>query len=1378
MSAGRRLPIDRVSTMTAGFSSWIGDGTRSTRVLVSIASGALFLGLVVYPVPIVELVRPVVGGYAQNLVRGLVLIALGVWGWYSATVISDRRWRSRYEPMARTGSSSRWGNLARFGLPSLIIVMLGVLGANAVAAPLGANVAIVAMLGVPAAVFAPLLEGFLLPFAQRVRAPKSHGELATSAQPILSEDPVRVADVNPYQSLNVTLSSIAEQLAGGSKLPPYVGRQIDKELDAALVSRAFVVVEGVSMAGKSRSAYEAALRTLRDWTVLVPASPATVRSLLESLLASSAGQTTERAVVWIDDLGSCLRAGALDHQMIERLERPDCPVKVLATMQDADYWDLQGNLVAGGAFTPSLAKEIWQVLTRAYVIALPADLSTESELAELERLYPKTIVPNRQLGAFFVAAGLLIERFRLGQACKPQGAAVVLAAIDWRRIGVARPVSRSELEVLHKLYMSSLPTVPRRQMSFESALAWATESVEDSGISLIEEVDDDRYRAFSYVVAARSGLLADHATLQAPVPEAVWAKAIDLVEDDSLYEIGVAAHVAAHSSAEGDSATLLRFTESAWRKAIERLPESYLAALSGRRLGDLLGELDRVPEAVEAYDRVEQRFGASTDTQIQEQVAIALVNKGHRQTATEAIKTYEDVVARFGASTDTQVQEQVAIALVNKGHREPAAEDAIRSYDEVVSRFGGSSSPWLQEQVAVALVNKGHRQGTGEAITTYREVIQKHMESKELRLQEQLAIALVNKGHREDAETAISTYSGVIGRFEGSNTPELRRQVVIARVDMGYRLAGLGRTAEAARSFDAVAENHSTSPDAELRAQAAIALVNKGHLLGGEESVAVYDEVVKRFQDDPDPEIRKQTAVAHVNRAHRLRDLDREDEAAASYDEAAQLYGDAGEPPLREQAAIAMVCLAHDAGDEDAVAAYEAIARRYEGDEALVVRRQVAIALVNKGHRLVKLGRRQEALDAYRKVVEAFGSDTDTAIRLQTATARVNIGHLLPAAEAIEAYQSIDDEYADNDLEVRLQVATALVNMGHRQSPVDAIHTYERVVSRYGPDDTLEMAREVAVALVNRGHRCVDNGNSDKAIESYDEVLKRYGASRDRELRVQVAIALVNKGHQHRTDPWGGPDAVTAYDEVVRRFGESDDPELRKQVAIALVNRGDTVAALANSREAIACYDEVSRRFSNQSIDLSVQVAIALVHKAHRLVLEHQAGDACGVYGEVAARFGGAWQPELQVQVAIALLNRGQLLEAAGAASEALHDYQQVVDEFGENEEPWIQEQVGRALLQIGHSLSDAGRAEDSMATYAGVLTRYEATDDPALRWLVAIALVKSAERLGELGRDAEGLVMLQTVVDRYGRSTDRRIAEQVSFARALIRSSTGRSSG
>ena len=229
-----------------------------------------------------------------------------------------------------------------------------------------------------------------------------------------------------------------------------------------------------------------------------------------------------------------------------------------------------------------------------------------------------------------------------------------------------------------------------------------------------------------------------------------------------------------------------------------------------------------------AYGAVVERFEDSVASELQMEVAKALLNKGvtHGQRGeTEAeLSAYGAVVERFGDSAAPDLRVVVAKALFNQGiaHGKRDETDAeLSSYDAVVERFGDSVAPDVQVVVAKALVNKG-----------------------------------ITHGQRGETEAELSNYAAVVGRFGSSDRVDLQRRVALALVATGDRQVRIGRLEEALQTIDDVPRRYGAfTGDAQVAFQLWRADWVRAHALfaRGEHRAALnaWRSVCATFVDDP-----------------------------------------------------------------------------------------------------------------------------------------------------------------------------------------------------------------------------------------------------------------------------------------------------------------------------------------------------------------------------------------------------------------------------------------------------------------------------------------------------------------------------------------------
>jgi tetratricopeptide (TPR) repeat protein len=208
---------------------------------------------------------------------------------------------------------------------------------------------------------------------------------------------------------------------------------------------------------------------------------------------------------------------------------------------------------------------------------------------------------------------------------------------------------------------------------------------------------------------------------------------------------------------------------------------------------------------------------------------------------------------------------------------------------------------------------------------------------------------------------------------------------------------------------------------------------------------------------------------------------------------------------------------------EDEVRGYDHIVRicavidaRPESRFHAVRQSWAARALFNKGVTLGAQGQNDDEIAAYDEVVRRFGDATEAALRALVARALVNKGVTLGAKgqsdDEIAAYDEVLRRFGDaTEAALRDQVAMALVNkgvtLGAKGPSDDAIAAYDEVLRRFGDATEAALRELVARALFNKGVALGAKGQSDDAIAAFDEVLRRLGDATEAAIAEIVANA-------------------------------------------------------------------------------------------------------------------------------------------------------------------------------------------------------------------------------------------------------------------------------
>ncbi len=209
---------------------------------------------------------------------------------------------------------------------------------------------------------------------------------------------------------------------------PYIHRDEEEAIRAFLRAGRPVLLIGSSMVGKTKMAARVIAEDFGSWPVAIPDSKIALADL------DAKDISLRDSVIWLDDIDRLIGAGGITDGSLRRLAAA-------------------GNIIVGtiraGAyerFRPSdqLRPPEWDVICGFQRIFISRDL-TEREQQRLAGAVNDPGIRDRiravGLGEYVGAAGHVAEALKLGAAgADSLGYALVLAAADWRRCGLTRPI--------------------------------------------------------------------------------------------------------------------------------------------------------------------------------------------------------------------------------------------------------------------------------------------------------------------------------------------------------------------------------------------------------------------------------------------------------------------------------------------------------------------------------------------------------------------------------------------------------------------------------------------------------------------------------------------------------------------------------------------------------------------------------------------------------------------------------------------------------------------------------------------------------------------------------------------------------------------------
>ena len=234
----------------------------------------------------------------------------------------------------------------------------------------------------------------------------------------------------------------------------YVRRDAHDELHALLKERTPVLVEGPSMAGKTRLVVEVLRKEWPDARVLFPKSDDDVEKLLKNWR-----RPIRDTIIFLDELERFLGKEEFTLGVLNTWIDDSCTVVATTTRMNYTRWRAELDSKFPG----------WEIVNRFHPLPLEAKLSDDELDAVRNTSYAKDLPSIEQLGLGRVLGRAEDIRRRFTSALDShQGrAGLVKAAVDWSRVGLEF-ASKEALLTLAKAYDDDLWEEP----DWEAEWSW------------------------------------------------------------------------------------------------------------------------------------------------------------------------------------------------------------------------------------------------------------------------------------------------------------------------------------------------------------------------------------------------------------------------------------------------------------------------------------------------------------------------------------------------------------------------------------------------------------------------------------------------------------------------------------------------------------------------------------------------------------------------------------------------------------------------------------------------------------------------------------------------------------------------------------------
>jgi tetratricopeptide (TPR) repeat protein len=296
------------------------------------------------------------------------------------------------------------------------------------------------------------------------------------------------------------------------------------------------------------------------------------------------------------------------------------------------------------------------------------------------------------LGEYVGAAGQVADALKLGAAgMNALGYALVLAAADWRRCGMIRPITTSMLTSLAKPHLEQRDQVRLADPdALATGLAWATRDI-NLNVQLLRPAGTDCYVVYDYALDLISAQ-------DTPIPDSSWAAIMANADPPELVGIGYTAEVIYH---RGDTAI------QAWRKAADS-GHTDMASKAAFNLGVVLANQGDVQGAKDAYQKAIDSGHADMAPTAAANLGLLLADQGDVQGAKDA---YQKAIDSGHADMAPAAAANLGGLLKDQGDVQ-GAKDA---YQKAIDSGHADMAPAAAFNLGVMLADQGDVQGAKDA---------------------------------------------------------------------------------------------------------------------------------------------------------------------------------------------------------------------------------------------------------------------------------------------------------------------------------------------------------------------------------------------------------------------------------------------------------------------------------------------------------------------------------------------------------------------------------------------------------------------------------------------------------------------------------------
>ncbi len=559
----------------------------------------------------------------------------------------------------------------------------------------------------------------------------------------------------------------------------------------------------------------------------------------------------------------------------------------------------------------------------------------------------------------------------------------------------------------------------------------------------------------------------------------------------------------------------------------------------------LLILLDRSTEVVSAYKAAEEKFGPVAEEVMGKQTADYLVRKLtehlNLNRMIEALSLAEASLAVFGKFVDppwfdlAQCAGKARLVALCRLQR---VEPCIAAYDSVVEQYPDTLDATLRRDVAAMLLDQSTamaaRRDYAAADKICDQILQRFKSADDPDLATLAARAMFNKiglkAYLGRADEIMPACDAFIDLFRYSTHPVICEMLFHAWGRKAALLESQSRDADAIAAYDAALKTAKTLslpalPVATILAAKAACLAR---LSQRSAQLETYQQLIHGYADNSAPGVRALVAPAMLAMAFMLREDGKYQEALGSCEQfiaaverstpAAMIV------PLARAMFLRGELLEKLLRDDQAAAAYGALAGRFDFNGESEARKCIPVALFNQAALLEKIGRHEESLRVLDALLDRARGEPDllpSRLHVQAMMNRAAICERLRNTDAaLAAYQQVLVGFGTSrDPVIGLLVREALFKQAelfrHADRIQESLADYQELLARGEPAELPDSQKRLSAAAAFCAAALIARlGRPREAVAAYIAARQKQGDVADEWVRSDIAAALENLTRQ------------------------------------------------------------------------------------------------------------------------------------------------------------------------------------------------------------------------------------------------------------------------